>query len=76
VSYHFLIAHFIIIILTCMKRVGRPPTGHKPCLSVRMEPAMLQAARTQAKAKGLTVGKWLEGAIQEKIEREGSNGEQ
>ena len=59
-----------------MKRVGRPPTGHKPGLSVRMEPAMLQAARTQAKAKGLTVGKWLEDAIQEKIEREGSNGEQ
>ena len=59
-----------------MKRIGRPPAGHKPRLSVRMEPAMLQAARTQAKTKGLTVGKWLEDAIQEKIEREGSNGEQ
>ena len=55
---------------TGMKRVGRPPTGHQPRLSVRMEPSMLKLASEYAKAKGHTVGKWLEEAIREKIERE------
>ena len=53
-----------------MKRVGRPPTGHQPRLSVRMDPTMLKLAYEYAKAKGHTVGKWLEEAIREKIERE------
>ena len=53
-----------------MNRVGRPPTGHQPRLSVRMEPSMLKLASEYAKAKGHTVGKWLEEAIREKIERE------
>tara|TARA_B100001146_G_scaffold118362_1_gene104098 strand:+ start:390 stop:611 length:222 start_codon:yes stop_codon:yes gene_type:complete len=53
-----------------MKRVGRPPTGHQPRLSVRMEPSMLKLAAQHAKAKGYTIGKWLEEAIREKIERE------
>ena len=57
-----------------MKSVGRPPTGHQPRLSVRMEPAMLKLAAQQAKAKGQTVGKWLEEAIREKVQREGDNG--
>ena len=55
---------------TGMKRVGRPPTGHQPRLSVRMEPSMLKLASEYAKGKGHTVGKWLEEAIREKIERE------
>ena len=53
-----------------MNRVGRPPTGHQPRLSVRMEPSMLKLASEYAKTKGHTVGKWLEEAISEKIERE------
>ena len=52
-----------------MKRVGRPPTGHQPRLSVRMEPSMLKLAAQHAKAKGHTVGNWLKEAIHEKIER-------
>ena len=54
-----------------MKRVGRPATGHQPRLSVRMDPSMLKLASEHAKSKGRTVGKWLEEAIREKIEREG-----
>ncbi|MCL0053495.1 hypothetical protein M1N45_00670 [Dehalococcoidia bacterium] len=53
-----------------MKRVGRPATGHQPRLSVRMDPSMLKLASEHAKSKGHTVGKWLEEAINEKIERE------
>ena len=53
-----------------MKRVGRPTTGHQPRLSVRMDPSMLKLASEHAKGKGHTVGKWLEEAIREKIERE------
>ena len=56
-----------------MKRVGRPATGHQPRLSIRMEPSMLKLAAQQAKAKGQTVGRWLDEAIREKIEREGSD---
>jgi predicted HicB family RNase H-like nuclease len=53
-----------------MKRVGRPATGHQPRLSVRMDPSMLKLAAQCAKAKGHTIGKWLEEAITEKRERE------
>ena len=53
-----------------MKRVGRPPTGHQPRLSVRMDPSMLKLASEHAKSQGHAVGRWLEEAIREKIERE------
>ena len=53
-----------------MKRMGRPPTGHKPSLSVRMEPEALRLANERAKAQRKTVGAWLEEAIREKAERE------
>ena len=56
-----------------MPRVGRPPTGHQPRLSVRMDPDALRLAGERAKAEGKTVGLWLEEAIQENIEREVSN---
>ena len=57
------------------KRIGRPPTGHKPRLSVRMEPEALRLANERARAEGKTVGQWLEEAIREKAEREnGDNG--
>ena len=50
--------------------MGRPPTGNTPNLSVRMEREALQLAGERAKASGKTVGKWLEDAIREKVERE------
>ena len=54
-----------------MKRpVGRPPTGNKPRLSIRMEPEALRRANERAKAEGVTVGRWLEAAIREKLERD------
>ena len=53
------------------KRMGRPPTGNKPRLSVRMEPVALRLATNRAKAEGKTVGRWLEEAIREKNERDG-----
>ena len=56
-----------------MARMGRPPTGHKPVVGVRMEPSALQMAKKQAKSRGTTLGSWLEDAIREKIERETSN---
>ena len=55
------------------KRLGRPPTGNKPRLSVRMEPEALRLANERAKAEGKTVGRWLEEAIREKLERERSS---
>jgi len=50
--------------------MGRPPTGCKPNLSVRMERAVLQLANELAKAQAKTVGSWLEEAIREKAQRE------
>ena len=50
--------------------MGRPPTGSKPRLSVRMEREVLRLASERAKAAGKTVGRWLEDAIREKVERE------
>ena len=38
-----------------------------------MEPSMLKLAAQKAKAKGQTVGRWIEEAIREKTEREGSD---
>jgi len=59
--------------LSMSKRMGRPPTGHQPRLSVRMEPEALRLATERAKAEGKTVGNWLEEAIREKLERERSS---
>ena len=53
-----------------MTRMGRPPTGSKPRLSVRMDPEALRLAGERARAAGKTVGRWLEEAIREKTERE------
>ena len=54
--------------------MGRPPTGHQPRLSVRMDPKALRLAGELAKADGKTVGRWLEEAIREKGERERNHG--
>ena len=57
----------------CMAaRMGRPPTGRTPNTSIRLDPATHHIAREQARAKGKTVGRWLEEAIREKLEREAS----
>ena len=53
-----------------MKRMGRPPTGCKPNLSVRMERDALRVANERAKAQRKSVGAWLEEAIREKAIRE------
>ena len=51
--------------------MGRPPTGQQPRLSIRMDREALRVANEMAKAVGTTVGRWLEEAIREKVEREG-----
>jgi len=58
-----------------MTQRGRPATGHKPVVSVRMAPEVLMAAKGQARAARKALGAWLEEAIREKMEREGSQGE-
>ena len=55
------------------KRMGRPPTGQQPRLSVRMDREALRVANESAKAAGTAVGRWLEEAIREKVERESSD---
>ncbi len=56
-----------------MARIGRPATGHKPVVSIRMAPEALKRALRHAKGQKKSLGQWLEEAIQEKIEREGNN---
>ena len=51
--------------------MGRPPTGQQPRLSIRMDREALRVANEMAKAVGTPVGRWLEEAIREKVEREG-----
>ena len=41
---------------------------------MRMEPSTLKLAAQHAKAKGHTGGRWIEEAINEKIERENEAG--
>ena len=57
-----------------MKRpVGRPSTGNVPQLSIRMDREALAKAKERAKSEGTTVGRWLEAAIREKLERDSGN---
>ena len=53
-----------------MANLGRPPTGHKPVISIRMDPAALARAKKHAKSRRRVLGAWLEEAIREKMERE------
>ncbi len=53
-----------------MKRMGRPPTGHKPKVTIRMISEMLKLAKEQAQTQSKTIGTWVEEAIQEKVDRE------
>ena len=54
-------------------RTGRPRTGITPNFVVRVDPAVADLARQAARASGKRVGKWLEEAIREKMEREGQS---
>ncbi len=56
-----------------MAKLGRPATGNKPVLSVRMKPEALKMAKDHAKGVKKPLGAWLEEAI-EKIAREGTHG--
>jgi len=55
-----------------MAKLGRPATGHKPVLSIRMDRAALMRAKKHAKSRRRVLGAWLEEAIEEKIDRERS----
>jgi len=50
-------------------KIGRPKTGRKPNFSIRIDPNALQQARDAATRQKKTLGRWLEEAIVEKIER-------
>ena len=52
-------------------RTGRPRTGITPNFVVRVDPGAVELARNAARASGKGVGKWVEEAIREKVEREG-----
>ncbi len=56
-------------------RTGRPRTGRTPNVSVRVSPDALHRARVAAVTARKTLGKWLEEAINEKLEREKGDGE-
>ena len=44
--------------------------NHRPNLSIRLSPAALKRAKIAAAASESTIGKWLEEAIDEKIQRQ------
>ena len=52
-------------------RTGRPRTGVTPNFGVRVDPDAANVARAAARASNKRVGKWVEEAIREKVEREG-----
>ncbi len=52
------------------KRIGRPKTGVKPNTSIRVDTDILHKARVAAVIQKKTMGRWLEEAIEEKIERD------
>jgi predicted HicB family RNase H-like nuclease len=51
-------------------RTGRPKTGRQPNISIRINPEIYHKARVAAVTRKLTIGGWLEEAINEKIDRE------
>ena len=57
----------------CLPRTGRPRTGRTPNISLRIIPDAYLSARVEAVKARKTEGQWLEEAIREKIEREGSD---
>ena len=53
-----------------MAKRGRPATGHKPVISIRIDPEALKRANGHVKSHRRALGEWLEEAIREKMERE------
>ena len=51
-------------------RTGRPRTGRKPNVSIRIDPEIYYRAKVSAVTKKMTIGQWLEEAINEKANRE------
>ena len=51
-------------------KIGRPRTGRKPNFSIRIDPAALEQARVASVTQKKTLGRWLEEAMMEKIDRE------
>lgn len=58
-----------------MTPMGRPATGHKPVVSIRMAPEVLRRAKNHARGRRRVLGAWLEEAVAEKIQREGDDGD-
>jgi predicted HicB family RNase H-like nuclease len=54
-------------------RTGRPKTGRQPNISIRINPEIYHKARIAAVTRKLTIGDWLEEAINEKIQQEKSS---
>ncbi|MDP6496093.1 MAG: hypothetical protein QGI09_11955 [Dehalococcoidia bacterium] len=54
-------------------RTGRPRSGETPNISIRLDREAYQQARVGAVMARKTIGEWLEEAIREKVEREGTN---
>ena len=51
-------------------KTGRPKTGRKPNVSIRIDPGVYYKAKVAAVTNKKTIGKWLEEAINEKVNRE------
>jgi len=52
------------------KQIGRPRTGNRPNTTIRIYPDILHQGRVAAVIQKKTLGRWLEEAILEKIERD------
>ena len=50
-------------------RIGRPPTGRTPNISIRLKRDAYDQARAAAKHSHKSVGAWLEEAIRDKLQR-------
>jgi len=53
-----------------MAKRGRPRTGNRPNTTIRIYPDILHQGRVAAVIQKKTLGRWLEEAILEKIERD------
>jgi predicted HicB family RNase H-like nuclease len=51
-------------------RTGRPRTGRQPVISIRINPDIYHKAKVAAVTGKMTIGRWLEEAINEKADRE------
>ena len=53
-------------------RTGRPRTGERPNISIRLDREVYRQAKIGAVVAGKTIGQWLEDAIREKVSRDGT----